>query len=1159
MITGILLPIICTLTVLVVVQTPSDLKEITYRLARPCIRPNNLEPTWISCQASLMKSTKWHIPLKKQRDSSLSYLCFILISLSADIETNPGPIDFPCGTCALEVCDTDPAISCDGCGQWFHIYCQSFGKDMYDDLVNTDRSFSWICSNCDGLNFSTSAQSAFSSFSSVNSFSTLSEEPVTPSNPRSPSPIRATSSKQALTVLNINCRSIINKKAEFQTIIDEHRPDIVVGTESWLTKNHLSSEIFPNSLGYTSFRQDRVTDTCGGGVFILVKDNLIATEQKQLKTNCEIIWVKVDTVTTKPIYVAAYYRPDEGDSESLLELNRSLDMAAQLKGTLWLLGDFNFPKFTWDHEHVPSMKSGSDFPSNYETFVNLLDDFSLVQMVNEPTRGENVLDLFLTSNHTLVNEVKVSPGIADHDIVVASINIKPNISKQVPRKVPLFKKANWTDFRTYMNEKKDEILKNLHQECVEVIWSAFKNALQSGISKYIPVKKFGTKRSLPWITQEIKRLVRKRDSLYQKQKRGRPKDRHHFKQVKHFVQSKIKTAYNNYLQNILGLTEDGSDTTGNDSGFVPKKLFSLIKNARQDAQGVSPLNDPRTNQTSSINKEKANILNRQFQSVFSQLSPLKLGQICTDKLQQYFNRNIPDKFKCSYPQMPDININLNGIIKLLYNLRPDKAAGPDEIRPIVLRELRVEIAPVIQLIFEKSLATGTLPSDWTKANVSPIFKKGEKSDPSNYRPISLTCILCKVMEHIIASNITAHFNKHNILYDLQHGFRQKRSCETQLLQLVEDLGRQLMKGNQTDLVLLDFSKAFDKVNHLKLLFKLSQHGVKGNTLNWIRAFLLGRTQAVVLEGERSAEVPVTSGVPQGSVLGPLLFLLYINDLPQNIQSQVRLFADDTAVYLTVTSLEDANILQSDLDTLEEWERTWDMEFNPGKCQVLHITRSRQPLQSQYTLHGQVLESVDSAKYLGVNISQDLSWNHHINEITGKANRTLGFIKRNVKTKNEQVKELAYKTLVRPQVEYASSVWTPHTKENILKIEMTQRRAARWVKNNYSTYDSVSHMLDNLGWRSLENRRIDSRLIMFYKIVYGHVAIQMPTYFEQPQRFTRHMHPLSYRQIHTQTKYYQQSFYPATIVLWNRLPSELVLRTDLDAFKEGVCQIKHRSP
>ena len=323
-------------------------------------------------------------------------------------------------------------------------------------------------------------------------------------------------------------------------------------------------------------------------------------------------------------------------------------------------------------------------------------------------------------------------------------------------------------------------------------------------------------------------------------------------------------------------------------------------------QSVSPLKDPSTNATFSQNKEKANILNRQFQSVFSQLSPLKLGQICIDKLQFYFNMNVPDKFKCNYPTMPEICINQNGIIKLLSNLRPDKAAGPDEIRPIVLKELRLEIAPIIQLIFERSLATGELPSDWTKANVSPIFKKGDKSDPANYRPISLTCILCKVMAHIIASNLTQHLNKYNILYDLQHGFRQKRSCETQLIQLVEDLGRQLVQGKPIDLVLLDFSKAFDKVNHLKLLFKFSQHGFRGNTLNWIRAFLLGRTQAVVLEGERSSEVPVTSGVPQGSVLGPLLFLLCINDLPQNIQSQVRLFADDTAVYLTVSSFKDVN-------------------------------------------------------------------------------------------------------------------------------------------------------------------------------------------------------------------------------------------------------------
>ena len=195
------------------------------------------------------------------------------------------------------------------------------------------------------------------------------------------------------------------------------------------------------------------------------------------------------------------------------------------------------------------------------------------------------------------------------------------------------------------------------------------------------------------------------------------------------------------------------------------------------------------------------------------------------------------------------------------------------------------------------------------------------------------------------------------------------------------MGKQLTQGHQVDLVLLDFSKAFDKVNHLKLLFKLSTYGVKGGTLIWISSFLGGRT--VMLKGECSLEVPVTSGVPQGYVLGPLLFLLYINNLPENIYSQVRLFADDTAVYLTVSGPNGSNILQSDLNYLQEWERTWDMEFNPSKCQVLHISRARQPIHSQYTLHGEILESADCARYLGVSISKDLSWNTHISQITSK--------------------------------------------------------------------------------------------------------------------------------------------------------------------------------
>ena len=388
--------------------------------------------------------------------------------------------------------------------------------------------------------------------------------------------------------------------------------------------------------------------------------------------------------------------------------------------------------------------------------------------------------------------------------------------------------------------------------------------------------------------------------------------------------------------------------------------------------------------------------------------------------------------------MPDKVLSESGVRKLLTGLNSSKAAGPEAIKPIVLKEVSNEIAPLVTAIFRFSLDIGTVPRDWKTATVSPLFKKGDKGNPANCRPISLTCILCKTMEHIIATNLTRHFDKHNVLYDLQHGFRERRSCETQLIQLVEDLSRSMIEGKQTDLILLDFSKAFDKVNHLKLLYKLRLHGVQGKVLNWIQSFLIGRSQTVVLEGDSSSEVPVSLGVPQGSVLGPILFLLYINDLPDNVQSQVRLFADDTAVYLSIHSPNNSANLQKDLDRLQEWEAQWDMEFNPGKCQVCHITRSRNPIKSTYTMHNKTLETVSSARYLGVDMSTDLSFNTHMNRITSNANKSLGFIKRNIKTKHKGVREAAYKTIVRPQLEYASTTWSPYTQNQSQKIEMVQR-------------------------------------------------------------------------------------------------------------------------
>ena len=275
-------------------------------------------------------------------------------------------------------------------------------------------------------------------------------------------------------------------------------------------------------------------------------------------------------------------------------------------------------------------------------------------------------------------------------------------------------------------------------------------------------------------------------------------------------------------------------------------------------------------------------------------------------------------------------------------------------------------------------------------------KKGNKHEATNYRPVSLTSVCCKTLEHIICRHILNHLDKHHILTSLQHGFRSGHSCESQLIITMEDIMRRYDQKKQIDLVILDFSKAFDTVPHRKLLHKLNNYGIQGNILRWISSFLMDRQQRVIVEGEASSKCTVDSGVPQGTVLGPLLFLCHINDLPLHVTSQVRLFADDCLLYREINNYADHVALQEDLKSLEGWATNWGMKFNATKCYLMSIHRSKSPSSHLYSLNNHILKQVQDNPYLWAQISENLKWTTHIDKICNRANSILGFIRRNLK-------------------------------------------------------------------------------------------------------------------------------------------------------------------
>lgn len=487
--------------------------------------------------------------------------------------------------------------------------------------------------------------------------------------------------------------------------------------------------------------------------------------------------------------------------------------------------------------------------------------------------------------------------------------------------------------------------------------------------------------------------------------------------------------------------------------------------------------------------------------------------------------------------MPEVIISIRDTKLQLRKLKDKTAVGPDGINNCLLKGLSESLCVPLTILFNKSLTSSTLPSDWLTADVIPLFKgKGDKSSPENYRPISLTSVVCKVLESLLKKHILRFLSLHELLDTRQFGFLQRKSTTSQLLSCMEEWSSALGDQDYIDVVYLDFAKAFDTVPHAKLLYKMNMYGLTGMILEWIKAYLAQRTQRVNVNGTLSSWKDVTSGVPQGSVLGPLLFLIYINDLPKAISTACCvLFADDTKIYRVVKTHSDSLLLQTALNDLSTWVKKWDLRLNTNKCAVLHLGRKN--ACHGYVLDGARLAASDCERDLGVFVDKELKFSKHIDRLNVNARRLMGQMYKVFKNRDIQFHLMLFKSYIRPILEYASPVWNPYLMKDRLKLEKIQRSFTKKLPG--LSHLSYSERLQHLHLQLLEERRVKIDLAQVYKIVNGLDDLDYSDFFvDSPAGITRG-HSLKLFYVKCRRTGRLNSFTMRCVRRWNALPERAV--------------------
>jgi hypothetical protein len=773
--------------------------------------------------------------------------------------------------------------------------------------------------------------------------------------------------------------------------------------------------------------------------------------------NIENVWCTFNFGVVKYL-VGVIYRPPNSDENYLLSICETVSLMCSKYSNynIVITGDFNLPNINWDLV----MPTSNDKLTL--VFLNCVLSNNLEQIINFPTRGNNVLDLVLCKNFDYVPHASVeSPFIlSDHECIKLVVdvklnnNVKPtNYSNNISYN---FRLADYNRINNYLNNINWFLFFSSSMN-VEELWNKFMFTLFYAISLYVP--RYRAKRKF---INKIPKFIRK---LIWKKKRNWS-----------FFRNTGNLIYYNKYRALNKLCKKKINEN-------KRFRFELLCNRRNLKAFYNCVNcSLGRNKPSIFIKSKSNgeILNNI--DAANEFAKFFYSTYVKD------NNMLPDLLPVTNNIIDHIAIDVFDIKKCLDNLPNKYSFGPDGVPLVFLKKLSNTLSVPLALFFQKSIETSKIPDLWKHANVVPVYKgKGDKFDFNNYRPISLTSNIGKILETLIHKCITFHCEQNNLINKAQHGFRQKHSTTTNLLELLNEITLDVNNGHNIDLITVDFSKAFDSISHNKLLHKLYNYGIRGKLLLWIKEFLNNRTFNVILNKVFSTKFPVVSSVPQGSKLGPLFYILYANDLSKIFKyAKLKMYADDLSIYAIVDCYEDFLKLQEDLNELCKWSLSWSLNINYNKCKLIHFGHGN--LNFSYNINGFTISLTEVERILGVLVDSKLNFKEHIYTCVKKAYCISNLITNNLSFLSLNTRVSLFKCYVRPVLEYNSVIFSPHNIYLIDVIENVQRHFTKKLPQLFNlTYVERLHIC-NL--EQLELRRLRSDLIMLYKILHNLVHVDL---------------------------------------------------------------------